>query len=84
MVELAEQKEFEKIRKNLPILITMGEVDPVGGAKAGEELRQQFEQLGMKDVSLDIYPGDRHEILNELNQEEVYQDISDWLASWIK
>ncbi|MBQ1208798.1 MAG: alpha/beta hydrolase, partial [Lachnospiraceae bacterium] len=62
-----------------PILITMGEVDPVGGAKAGEELRQQFEQLGMKDVSLDIYPGDRHEILNELDRKTVYGDILKWL-----
>ena len=79
MVDLAEQKEFEKIRKNLPILITMGEVDPVGGAKAGEALRQQFEQLGMKDVSLDIYPGDRHEILNELDRKTVYGDILKWI-----
>ena len=44
-----------------------------------EELRQQFEQLGMKDVSLDIYPGDRHEILNELDRKTVYGDILKWI-----
>ena len=33
----------------------------------------------MKDVSLKLYPDDRHEILNELNKEEVYADVLEWV-----
>ena len=79
MADLADQVEFDRIRRNLPILITMGEIDPVGGAKAGEALNAQFAEMGMTDVTLQVYPGDRHEILNELDRKTVYEDILKWV-----
>lgn len=79
MAELADGVDAEKIRKNLPVLITMGEVDPVGGAKAGKEMFDQYMQMGMTDVTLKVYPGDRHEILNELDRKTVYEDILKWI-----
>ena len=36
---------------------------------------------GMKSVSLKLYPGCRHEILNELNKDEVYADVATWIGS---
>ena len=33
----------------------------------------------MKDVEIKLYPDDRHEILNELDKDQVYQDILTWL-----
>ena len=57
----------------------MGEIDPVGGAKAGKELFDKYTAMGMSDVTLKIYPGDRHEILNELDRRQVYEDILKWV-----
>ena len=79
MADLADKVEFDRIRRNLPVLITMGEVDPVGGAKAGQALNAQFKEMGMTDVTLQVYPGDRHEILNELDRKTVYEDILKWV-----
>lgn len=79
MAELADGVDADKIRRNLPVLITMGEIDPVGGAKAGKELFDKYTAMGMSDVTLKIYPGDRHEILNELDRRQVYEDILKWV-----
>ena len=38
-----------------------------------------FRAAGIKDVSLKLYPDDRHEILNELDKDEVYDDILSWI-----
>jgi len=35
--------------------------------------------MGMKDVSIKLYPECRHEILNEIGKEEVYSDICHWI-----
>ena len=43
-----------------------------------------FRKAGMTDVSVHIYPLCRHEILNEINREEVYGDILQWLSSHMK
>ena len=38
-----------------------------------------FLEAGMKDVSIKLYPGGRHEMLNEINKDEVYADILSWM-----
>ena len=43
-----------------------------------------FRKAGMTDVSVRIYPLCRHEILNEINKEEVYEDVTQWMAQYIK
>ena len=80
---IAINKKCEGISKELPVLITSGEVDPVGGKKACEKLLFKYESAKITDTSIRIYPNDRHEILNELDKEEVYKDIADWLISKI-
>ncbi len=65
---------------DLPVLLTSGDADPVGGS--GKGVRQVGEALaaaGVRDVSVTLYPGGRHEILNELNRDEVTADIIGWL-----
>ena len=37
----------------------------------------------MQDVTLKLYENGRHEILNEINKEEVKADILDWLEQRI-
>lgn len=78
---LAINKNAQGIVKSLPILITSGEVDPVGGKKACEKLLFKYESARIVDTSLKLYPNDRHEILNELDKETVYKDLADWMIS---
>lgn len=75
-----EQENLSAMKKNLPVLFIAGGDDPVGNYGKGVlRSAEAFRKAGMLDVSCKIYPLGRHEILNEINREEVYQDISSWL-----
>jgi alpha-beta hydrolase superfamily lysophospholipase len=37
----------------------------------------------MINVACKIYPGCRHEILNELNRQEVCVDVANWLRPYV-
>ena len=76
----ASEKDIAKTRKDLPILFLAGQKDPVGGyASQIVRLQQLYSKLDFRKTELTLYPEDRHEILNELNAAEVYQDIFNWL-----
>lgn len=71
-----------QMRAALPVVFMSGDMDPVG--EDGRGVRRaaiSFIAGGMQDVSLRLYPGARHEILNEINRYEVYGDIVKWLRS---
>lgn len=71
-----------KMKKDLPILFASGADDPVGNMGKGvQEACDKFKAVGMEDVSIKLYETDRHEILNELDREQVYQDMYDWMKS---
>ena len=71
-----------KMKKDLPILFVSGADDPVGNCGKGvQQAYDKFEAAGMQDLSIKLYEGDRHEILNELDRQTVYQDIYNWIAS---
>jgi alpha-beta hydrolase superfamily lysophospholipase len=66
----------------LPFLIFSGSEDPVGEyGKGPRELAERYKKAGITDVTLKIYQDGRHEMLNELNKEEVYNDVLHWLGS---
>ena len=65
------------IRKDLPIYIFSGERDPVGANLQG--LIGDLKDAGFTRLTTRIYPGARHETLNETNREEVTRDLVDWL-----
>ena len=68
------------IPKGLPILFTAGADDPVGDfGKGVRKVYEQYKAAGIRDVSLRLYSGDRHEILNETDREQVCQDLFEWL-----
>ena len=70
------------IPKDLPVLFVSGEMDPVGSF--GEEVRAAAKSLkdaGVQKVDLKLYPDDRHEILNELDKETVYDDLYEWMMN---
>lgn len=83
--KIHEHREVDKINKQLPIFLLAGVEDPVGNyGKGVQEVYEQYLQLGLEEVSIKLYEGGRHEMLNELNREEVYQDILNWLEAMLK
>lgn len=69
----------ERMDKNLPVIFLSGDADPVGDYGKGVTKAYGFlKSAGCRDVSIKLYPGARHEILNETNRAEVYADILDW------
>jgi len=69
------------LAQQVPLFILSGEEDLVGGKKGKEVTRvyEGYKKGGYRDIRLKLYPGCRHEILNELNKEEVYEDIYLWI-----
>ncbi len=75
-------ENIAKMKKDLPVFFVSGAADPVGNMGKGvQEAYDKFQAAGMKDLSIKLYEGDRHEILNELDRETVYKDIYDWMKS---
>ena len=75
-----QKKNIAAIPKDLPILIVSGEDDPVGNMGKGvKKVYNAFVKAGIRDVSCKLFEGDRHEILNELDRDEVYRYILDWI-----
>lgn len=69
-----------KINKDIPILFVSGDKDPVGNNGEGVKKAYEFMKLiGSVDVTLKLYEGSRHEVLNELNRDEVYEYILNWV-----
>ena len=76
-----KEENIRSIPKDLPILIVSGGDDPVGEfGKGPRQLEDIYRKAGLTDVELHIYPGDRHEILNELDHETVDGDILAWIG----
>ena len=69
-----------QMERTLPVLFLSGEEDPVGGYGAGvRAAAEAFQKAGVHKVSLRLYSQGRHEMLNELNRDEVYGDILGWI-----
>ena len=72
------------VRTDLPILIIAGAEDPAGGATGSvDALADRYRALGVRDLTVTLYPHDRHEILNELDRESVRADVVAWLDAHV-
>ncbi len=72
---------LSRIRKDLPVLIVVGDADPVHHNLEGlRYLESRWRQAGVIHIDKLIYPGGRHEMLNETNRDAVTRDIVNWLA----
>jgi alpha-beta hydrolase superfamily lysophospholipase len=70
------------IQKDIPLLISIGSDDPLGGEKSVRTLAEKYiENSKLTDVEVIVYNGARHEIFNETNKDEVIADLVAWLDS---
>lgn len=77
---LYRKDKIMRIPKKLPVFICAGDGDPVGDyGKSVKKLYGMYKGIGMEDVELKLYPGARHEILNEVNRDEVFSHILNWI-----
>jgi alpha-beta hydrolase superfamily lysophospholipase len=74
---LSSPASLEPIRKDMPIYVFSGERDPVGANIQG--LIGALKAAGFTRLTTHIYPGARHETLNETNRDEVTRDLIAWL-----
>lgn len=65
----------------VPMLVMSGALDPVGQMGKGVELSARYYKAASYAVTLKLYPKGRHEMLNEVNRTEVYEDIYQWLIN---
>ena len=79
---VADPARLAGIRRDLPVLIASGDADPLaGGGALIQLLGQRYHDAGLADVTVKLYLGGRHEILNETNRDEVTADIVAWLRA---
>lgn len=72
--------EIAKIRKDLPVYIFVGDKDPVNrNLDLLKPLVERYAAAGLTDLEVKVYPGGRHEMLNEINRAEVIADLTRWL-----
>ena len=81
MVRATRAQWAARIARKLPVLLASGEDDPVGEFGHGvRRVAQQLRQAGFRAVDVVLYPGMRHEILQEVVKRRVYHDIASWLT----
>lgn len=75
MAQATDPENLKKVPNSLPIAMFCGQEDSAGGFGKGPETALALYRKYGKNVRLKLYPGARHEVLNEINKEEVYGDI---------
>lgn len=79
--QVHKAQAMKAIPKNLPVYCIYGSEDPVGGyGKTIKKLIQAYKNNGMSDVTERVWQGDRHEIFNEFDGEQVIDDMLKWIA----
>ena len=79
---ITRQSNINKMDKELPVFFIAGDQDPVGDMGKGvQKAYGCFQKAGLRDVSIKLYHGLRHEILNEASKQYVYRDVLDWLEA---
>jgi alpha-beta hydrolase superfamily lysophospholipase len=80
MLEIARPENRAKVRVDLPFYLFSGHRDPTNEFGNGlEALVAAYRQHGVRSIRFKLYPNARHEVLNEINREEVLNDLLDWL-----
>src|SRR5262245_30365413 len=82
---LADPVRLRTIRNDLPIYLFSGSEDPVGEQLDGVKvLIERYRRAGIYYISHDFYPGGRHEMLNEINRDEVRTRLLSWISALLE
>lgn len=77
---VSSQQWANALPKQLPVLVISGDMDPVGDYGKGVRIVHGWlKKAGLKDLSMILYPGARHELVNETCRAQVYDDLRCWL-----
>lgn len=77
--EVIDSRRVARMPKDLPILILSGDQDLVGNnGKGVRRFEAMLKKIGMKKITCILYPGNRHELLNDLDKKQVFKDIRRW------
>lgn len=79
IIGIASDNELQRIRSDLPILLTGGGDDPVGGDAGIAKLAMHYAQTGHSMLAVRIYSGARHEMFNETNRDEFSANLMTWI-----
>jgi alpha-beta hydrolase superfamily lysophospholipase len=80
--EVSSRAWAKKIIKDMPILMIQGSCDPVGNyGKGTQQVKKRLQNAGVKNLDYKLYEGARHEVLNETNKSEVYNDVLAFLKN---
>ena len=83
--KISDSKNYSSMNKDFPILLISGDKDPVGGMGEGVKwVYDMYKSLEFNDITLSFYKDGRHEILNDIQREDVTKEIISWLNSHIK
>ena len=67
-----------------PVYFFSGDHDPVGSMGKGvRKVEALFRRAGCRDVTVRLYPGGRHEMIHELNRQQVLDELLVWLEERI-
>ncbi len=80
VLRLYSPENLAAVPRELPVFMVSGDADSVGDY--GKGVRRAYDSLvaaGLTDIRLKLYPGGRHELLNETNRSQVMQDICRWV-----
>lgn len=79
---LTQPNRLQRIPKTLPVLMLAGAEDPVsGGARGLRALKTHYARVGLRDLTVRIYAGARHELFNETCRDETTADLLGWLEN---
>ena len=78
MMRLLDKDNYKNIPEDFPLIFLSGAKDPVGGEDIVEVV-SDYKNAGLKDVEYKLYKDGRHEMINEINNDEFFSDVINWL-----
>lgn len=79
--QMSSPEGLKSMRRDLPVLFISGGSDPVGSMGEGvKKVAESFRSAGLQNIEVRLYPEARHELFNELNRQEVYTGLADWIT----
>lgn len=83
--QIQKKKNIDKMNKKTPLLIVSGEKDAVGDFSNGvRKVKKAFEKANIENITLKLYPNNRHELINEYDKNQFIDDILRWIKNEIK